>query len=99
MNESAAFPPGPFRRMVVLGDSIAYGMCASRPENEWSQVVAGLLRRFQDVELEVLNRGLPAEVIGPRAPGYEESAKPALIDSSIYVLIVWHVGQRCVRWK
>jgi lysophospholipase L1-like esterase len=73
-------PPGPFRRMVVLGDSISYGMCAYRPENQWNQVVAGLLRRFQDGELEVLNRGLPAEVISPRAPGYEESAKPSLIE-------------------
>jgi lysophospholipase L1-like esterase len=73
-------PSGPFRRMVVLGDSIAYGMCASRTEHEWNQVVAGLLRRFQDGELEVFNRGLPAEVISPHAPGYEESAKPSLIE-------------------
>jgi lysophospholipase L1-like esterase len=73
-------PSGPFRRMVVLGDSIAYGMCASRPENEWNQVAAGWLRRFQDVDLQVFNRGLPAEVISPRAPGYEESAKPSLIE-------------------
>jgi len=73
-------PTGPFRRVVVLGDSIAYGMCAHRPENEWNQVVAALLRRFQLEELELLNRGLPAEVISPRAPGYEESAKPSLIE-------------------
>ena len=80
MNGNNSLPPGPFRRLVVLGDSIAYGMCAARPENEWNQVVADLLRRFQDVELEVFNRGLPAEVISPRAPGYEESAKPSLIE-------------------
>ena len=71
---------GPFRRMVVLGDSIAYGMCAAEPENEWNQVVAGLLRKFQDEELTVFNRGLPAGVISPRCPGYEESAKPSLIE-------------------
>lgn len=80
MNRSDAFPSGPFRRMVVLGDSIAYGMCAYWPENAWNQVVAGLLRKFQDGELEVFNRGLPAEVISPRAPGYAESAKPSLIE-------------------
>ena len=80
MISGSTLPSGPFRRMVVLGDSIAYGMCAYRPENEWNQVVAGLLRRFQDGELEVFNRGLPAEVISPRAPGYEESAKPSLIE-------------------
>lgn len=66
--------------MVTLGDSIAYGMCAHEPTNEWPQVVASLLRRFQDEELVVLNRGLPAEVISPRAPGYDESARPSLIE-------------------
>lgn len=71
---------GPFQRMVVLGDSIAYGMCAHNPELEWVQVAAGLIRRFQDAELVVLNRGLPAGVISPRCPGYEESAKPSLIE-------------------
>ena len=71
---------GPFQRMVVLGDSIAYGMCAHEPENEWVQVAANLMRRFQDSELEVMNRGLPAGVISPRCPGYEESAKPSLME-------------------
>jgi lysophospholipase L1-like esterase len=71
---------GPFRRMVVLGDSIAYGMCSGQQENEWAQVVARLLREFQDVRLDLFNRGLPAAVISPRCPGYEESAKPSLIE-------------------
>jgi lysophospholipase L1-like esterase len=71
---------GPFRRMVVLGDSIAYGMCATEPRHEWAQVAANLLRDFQDGELVVLNRGLPAGVISPRCPGYAESAKPSLME-------------------
>ncbi len=71
---------GPFRRMVVLGDSIAYGMCAAQAENEWNQVVTGLLRKFQDEPLTVFNRGLPAGVISPRCPGYAESAKPSLME-------------------
>ena len=66
MISGLTLPSGPFRRMVVLGDSIAYGMCAYRPENEWNQVAAGWLRRFQDVDLQVSNRGLPAEVISPQ---------------------------------
>ncbi len=73
-------PTGPFRRMAVLGDSIAYGMCAARPEREWAQVAANLLRQFQDEPLRVMNRALPAAVISPRCPGYEESAKPSLIE-------------------
>ena len=70
----------PFRRMVVLGDSIAYGMCAGEPRHEWPQVAASLLRDFQPEELIVLDRALPAGVISPRCPGYAESAKPSLIE-------------------
>lgn len=68
----------PFQRMVVLGDSISYGMCASRPEREWVQVASRLLRDFQAEGPTVFNRGLPAGVLSPRCPGYAESAKPSL---------------------
>lgn len=71
---------GAFRKMVVLGDSISYGMCAYEPSNAWNQVVAGLLRRFQSEPLTVFNRGLPASVISPRCPGYMQSAKPSLLE-------------------
>lgn len=71
---------GPFRRMVVLGDSNSYGMCAREPGNEWNQVLANWLRHFQDEPLEVFNRGLPAGVISPRCPGYADSAKPSLME-------------------
>jgi len=71
---------GPFRRMVILGDSNAYGMCAHEPRNEWNQVLAYWLRHFQDAPLRVFNRGLPAEVISPRCPGYADSAKPSLME-------------------
>jgi len=77
---SVSAPRGPFRRMVVLGDSISYGMCAYEPSNEWNQVVANLLRKFQDESLTVFNRGLPASVISPRCPGYLQSAKPSLLE-------------------
>ena len=66
--------------MVLIGDSITYGMCASQPDRQWSRVLANLLRIFQEGKLEVLNRGLPAEVLSPGAPGYVESAKPSLIE-------------------
>jgi lysophospholipase L1-like esterase len=71
---------GPFRRVVVLGESNAYGMCASRPVYEWNQVLVRLLRKFQDEGPEMLNRALPSEVISPRSPGYEASAKPSLME-------------------
>jgi len=71
---------GPFRRMVVLGDSNAYGMCAQDATNEWPQVAANWLRKFQTVDLEVLNRSLPGNVISPRCLGYEQSCKPSLME-------------------
>ncbi|MGD9091259.1 MAG: SGNH/GDSL hydrolase family protein [Anaerolineales bacterium] len=70
----------PFQRMVVLGDSNAYGMCAYNPKNEWPQVAANWLRKFQQEELEVLNRSIPGNVISPRCPGYELSCKPSLLE-------------------
>ena len=71
---------GPFRRLVILGDSNSYGMCAHEARNEWNQVLAHWLRHFQDEPLQVFNRGLPAEVISPRCPGYADSAKPSLME-------------------
>ena len=59
------------RRLVVMGESNAYGMCAGDPLNEWVQVLAFLIRRFQDGPLRVFNNSIPSNVISPRAPGYD----------------------------
>jgi lysophospholipase L1-like esterase len=64
------FRAAPVRRMVVMGESNAYGMCATDPENEWVQVVASLIRRHQDGYLQVRNNSIPANVLSPAAPGY-----------------------------
>jgi lysophospholipase L1-like esterase len=69
-----------FDRMVVIGDSIAYGMCSFERESEWAQVTARLLRKFHNERLLLFNRGIPANVLSPRCPGYEESVKPSLIE-------------------
>jgi hypothetical protein len=53
-----------------MGESNAYGMCATDPQNEWVQVVAGLIRRHQDGYLRVFNNSIPANVVSPAAPGY-----------------------------
>ncbi len=80
MARMAADGCGPFRRVVILGESNAYGMCASAPQFEWNQVLGSLLRNFQDEGPEVLNRAIPASVISPRCPGYPLSAKPSLME-------------------
>jgi lysophospholipase L1-like esterase len=61
----------PVRRLVVMGESNAYGMCASAPANEWVQVLANGIRRFQAEPVRVFNNAIPANVISPDAPGYE----------------------------
>jgi len=54
-----------------MGESNAYGMSAGDPLNEWVQVLAFLIRRFQDGPLRVFNNAIPSNVISPRAPGYD----------------------------
>jgi len=60
----------PVRRLVILGESNGFGMCAGDPRNEWPQALAGLIRDFQDEPLFVFNNSVPGCVISPRSPGY-----------------------------
>lgn len=69
-----------FKRMIILGDSNAYGMCAARSDNEWPQVIAALLRKFQIDPMEVINQAIPSNVISPSCPHYERTSKPSLIE-------------------
>jgi lysophospholipase L1-like esterase len=71
------------KKIVVIGESNAFGMCASDPRNEWVQTVANLIRDFQDEPLMVLNNAIPANVIGPTSPGYRylpECGKPSALE-------------------
>jgi hypothetical protein len=60
----------PVQRLVVMGESNAYGMAAGDPSNEWVQSLANLIRRFQDSPLRVFNNSIPSNVISPAAPAY-----------------------------
>ena len=73
----------PVKRMVVMGESNAYGMNALDPANEWVQVIAGLIRKFQDAPLRVFNNAIPANVISPDAPGYDPKDINATAPSAI----------------
>ena len=61
----------PVRRLVVMGESNAYGMSASSPKNEWVQVLAEGIREFQQESVRLFNNAIPANVISPDAPGSE----------------------------
>lgn len=60
----------PVRKLVTLGESNGFGMCAGDPRNEWVQALANLIRDFQDEPLSVRNNSIPGCVISPRSPGY-----------------------------
>lgn len=77
------FRSKPVNKMVVMGESNAFGMCASDPRNEWVQTIANLIRDFQDAPLHVLNNSIPANVISPRSPGHAtlpEVGKPSALE-------------------
>lgn len=73
----------PVQRLVVMGDSIAYGMAAGDAGNEWVQILAGLIRGFQDAPLRIFNNSIPANVISPAAPGYDAKDVWATAPSAI----------------
>ena len=71
------------KRLVAMGESNAFGMCATDPRNEWLQTVAGLIRDLQDEPLAVINNSIPANVVSPRSPGYDwlpDIGKPSAIE-------------------
>ncbi len=73
----------PVRKLVILGESNGFGMCAGDPRNEWVQALANLIRDFQDEPLSVQNNSVPGCVISPRSPGYPglpEGALPSALE-------------------
>lgn len=71
-------PTGPFRKLVVLGESTVQGggWLASDKER-YADVLWHLLEDAQEQPLEYFNAGIGASVISPASPGYEASAKPS----------------------
>ncbi len=70
----------PFKTLVVLGESTVEGMCATQPERRWVNVLAGHISRFQGVPVTLHNKGIGANAISPRSPGYAQSAKPSALE-------------------
>jgi lysophospholipase L1-like esterase len=71
-------PQGPFRRMVVLGEStVEGGGWVASPAERYADVLWKLLEHAQEQPLEYVNAGIGGSVISPRSPGYPESGKPS----------------------
>jgi lysophospholipase L1-like esterase len=66
--------------MVVLGESHVAGYCATQEGYRWVNVVAELIGRYQGVPVRLYNRGIGANSISPRSPGYAASVKPSALE-------------------
>lgn len=70
----------PFRTMVALGESHVAGASASTEANRWVNVVADVIGRFQGEPVVLHNKGIGANAISPRSPGYPSSRKPSALE-------------------
>lgn len=70
----------PFHTMVVLGESHVAGMCATQEPRRWVNIVADLITHFQGEPVVLHNKGIGANAISPRSPGYAASAKPSALE-------------------
>ena len=71
-------PRGPFKSLVVLGEStVEGGGWLSGPQERWADLLWKLLEQAQEEPLAYHNAGVGASVISPRSPGYEASIKPS----------------------
>jgi lysophospholipase L1-like esterase len=70
----------PFRTMITLGESHVAGMCATGEDRRWVNIVARLIGEFQGMPVTLHNKGISANAISPRSPGYPASAKPSALE-------------------
>ena len=70
----------PIKTMVALGESHVQGAGASSEKRRWVDIVAGLIGRYQGVPVKLYNKGIGANSLSPRSPGYESSAKPSALE-------------------
>ena len=73
--------PDEFRRMVILGEStVEGGGWIENQAERWGDILAGLINSCQAAPVEYINKGIGANSISPKSPGYEGSAKPSAIE-------------------
>ena len=71
----------PFKRLVILGEStVQGGPWLRREADRFADVLVRLINACQDEPIEYFNKGIGANAISPRSPGYEASAKPSALE-------------------
>ena len=75
------FKKDPFKRLVILGESTVHGgPWLPRDEDRYADVLVRLINGCQEKPLEYFNKGISANAISPRSPGYADSAKPSALE-------------------
>ena len=70
-----------FKTMVILGEStVQGGPWLMNINDRWADVLAQLLNKCQSKPINYYNKGIGANAISPRSPGYADSAKPSALE-------------------
>jgi hypothetical protein len=71
----------PFHRVVVMGESTVEGggWLESR-EERYANVLVKLITEAQGQPIEYFNKGIGANAISPKSPGYAQSRKPSAME-------------------
>jgi len=71
----------PFKRLVILGEShVQGGGWLLKKEDRYGDVLVQLINNCQKEPIEYFNKGISANAISPRSPGYAKSAKPSAME-------------------
>lgn len=71
----------PFKRMVILGEStVEGGPWLADSSERYADVVAHLISLCQGAPIEYFNKGIGANAISKRSPGYANSRKPSAME-------------------
>ena len=76
------FKKEPFKRFVIMGESTVHGgpWLPREEEDRYADVLVRLINACQEKPVEYHNKGISANAISPRSPGYAESAKPSAME-------------------
>ncbi len=81
MDKPKDYRPIPFQRMVILGEStVEGGPWLLEGEERYADIVARLIGEVQGAPIEYHNKGIGANAISPRSPGYKDSRKPSAME-------------------
>lgn len=70
-----------FKTMVVMGEStVEGGPWLENNEDRFADIVVGLINSCQAMPVTYHNKGIGANAISPRSPGYANSAKPSALE-------------------